>query len=78
MVVLAIILAIVAILISGFALFAVWRLNKYIQYTVEERILEIDEVNSNLVQSLQLAVGEGLIKSNGRIKKPYMIKDGEI
>ena len=69
-----IILCVIALLTSLFTLFAVWRLYKYIRYVIEDKQDELEDKSNNVIQTLKIIVQEGLVKSNGRIKKPYMTK----
>lgn len=70
--VIAIILSVIAIIISCFAFYAIWRFNRYISVVVEDKIEEHEERINTLHQSLSLAIGERLINPNGRIKRPLV------
>ena len=65
-------IGIIALLVACFALLAVWRLNKYIQYRIEDKQEEHEEKMINIIQSLKIIVKEGLIRDNGRIKRSYL------
>lgn len=68
------ILSSIAIILSLFTLLAIWRLYKYIRYVVEDKQDELEDKSNNIIQTLKIIVQEGLIKNNGRIKKPYISK----
>jgi len=59
-------------LIVLFLVYIIWRLNKYISYVLEDKIEELEDRINQLEQSLKIALGENLIRENGRIKKPYV------
>lgn len=71
MLVLSILLGI-SFLFNFFCLYAVWRLNKYIAYKIETRIEEVEDRQDLVEQTVKMALGENLINSNGRIKRPYV------
>jgi hypothetical protein len=70
--VIAIILSSLAFIASLFAVYAVWRLNKYISVLIEDKLEEQENKIDVLHQSLSIAVGEKMLNSNGRIKKPLI------
>lgn len=72
MILTAIILSSIAILLSLLAIVLIWRLNKYIQNTLEEKLEETLDRVTELKKSLEVAVKEGLLDVNGKIKKPYI------
>jgi hypothetical protein len=70
--IIAIIIGFLALVASLFAIYAVWRLNKYISVSIEDKIEEQENKIDVLHQSLSIAVGEKMLNSNGRIKKPLV------
>jgi len=72
------IIGVISLIVSGFCLIAVWRLYKYIRYVVEDKLETVEEKANNLIQTLKIIVKEGLIQENGRIKKPYIMKNEEL
>jgi len=66
------ILAILAFLISCGAIVLIWRFNKYVQNTLEEKLEETQNKVEELRKSLQIATKEGLLDLNGKIRKPYI------
>ena len=66
------ILLFIALVVAGFALFAVWRLNRYIQYRLEDKQEEHEEKITNIIQTLRIITKEGLIRDNGRVKRSYL------
>ena len=70
--IIAIILSVIAIIISCSVLYIIWRFNKYVSIIIEDKIEENEERINTLYQSLSLAIGDKLINTNGRIKRPLV------
>ena len=72
------IISCLALIISGFCIFAVWRLFKYMKYVIEDSVDVQEEKVDNVINTLRIVVSEKLIKMNGRIQKPYLVKNEDI
>lgn len=72
MIYVVLILSIIAIILSLFSLFAIWRLFKYIKYIIEDNQEVERERIDNIITTLKYLTKEGLIKDNGKFKKPYI------
>ena len=72
MIIVAIFFSIFSFLISLFSLYAVWRLNKYISYTIEEDIEKTINRQDTVEQTIKMALGENLINPNNRLKRPLL------
>jgi len=72
------IIAFFSLLVSVFCLFAVWRLFKYMKYIIEDNVDSQEEKLDNVINTLRIIVSEKLIKTNGRIQKPYLTKNEDI
>lgn len=78
MIVFLIILCIITVPTSLFALWAVWRLNKYISrledYIDEQCVTRVDSFED----ALRTAIKEDYLKPNAKIKKPLMPKEDDM
>lgn len=59
-----------ALILSIFNFYAIWRLNKYIGNIIEDKQDYLEEKIDVISQSLQIALGNKLINPNNRIKRP--------
>ncbi len=72
MIITVLIISIISLIISIFCLYAIWRLNKYISYIIEDKIEALEDRQDTLEQSVKIALGENLINPNNRIKRPFV------
>ena len=72
LVIIALIFGVLGTLLGVCCLLVVWRFNKYIQNTIEDKLEEALDKVEELHKSLQIAVKEGLLDKNGKIRKPYV------
>lgn len=72
LVIIALIIGILGFLIGIGSIILVWRLNKYIQNTIEEKLEEANDKVEELYKSLQIAMKDGLLDPNGKIRRSYI------
>lgn len=72
------VLVIISILLSSFTLFAVWRLNKYIQRLEELVDEELIQRMDTYEDTLRTVVKEDYLKPDMKAKKPLLPKEETI
>jgi CHASE3 domain sensor protein len=72
LVIIALIFGVIGTLLAICSLIVVWRFNKYIQNTIEDKLEETLDKVEELHKALQIAIKEGLLDKNGKIRKPYV------